>query len=109
MSATISGSTGGGYGRIGTGISGDTRIEMLGKQLKLLTKKIAALNKQLMDCNDPELRKQLIKMIAEVQHEMLMIQQQIAQLQLAAQRRALHVERPSHQMAHAWDDADPGA
>ncbi len=79
--------------------SAQDRISMILKQIKTLRKKVALLQKQLMNEPDPLVRLKLAKEIEDVQRTIQLLERQIAQIEEAEKRRAKIRQEAKHAMA----------
>jgi transposase len=93
MSISISGS--GGTQNVGS----QNQIMRILAQIKGMRKQLVALQKQLRETSDPELQKILFKQIIDMQQMIQMMEQQIAQIEAADQRKAALREQARQQHA----------
>ena len=84
MGLSISGSSRGVTENIGS----QNQIMRILAQIKGMRKQLTALQKQLRETSDPELQKILFKQIIDLQQMIQMMEQQIAQIEAADQRKA---------------------
>lgn len=81
------------------GASAQDRIGMILKQIKTLRKRVAQLQKLLLNEPDPTVRLKLSKEIDDVQRTIQLLERQIAQIEEAEKRRAKIRQEAKHTMA----------
>jgi|SRR5471032_937747 len=81
------------------GASAQDRISMILKQIKTLRKRVAQLQKLLLNEPDPMVRLKLSKEIDDVQRTIQLLERQIAQIEEAEKRRAKIRQEARHAMA----------
>ncbi|WP_332851806.1 FlxA-like family protein [Duganella sp. S19_KUP01_CR8] len=86
--------------------SAQDQISTILKSIKTLRKKVALLQKQLMNAPDPATRLQLAKEIEDLQRTIQLLERQIAQIEEAEQRRAKVRQEARHAMAAESAAAD---
>lgn len=69
-------------------VGSQNQIMRIVAQIKGMRKQLVALQKQLRETSDPELQKILFKQIIDLQQMIQMMEQQIAQIEAADQRKA---------------------
>lgn len=84
VSSVLSGSA----RRTDLSVSAQDQISMILKSIKGLRKKVALLQKQLMNEPDPQARLLLSKQIQDLQNTIALLERQIAQIEEAEKRRA---------------------
>lgn len=95
----VSSVTSGGTHRMELGVNAQDQINMLLKQIKTLRKRVAQLQKQMMNEPDPAVRLQLSKEIIDVERTIQLLERQIMQIEEAERRRAKAREEAQHAMA----------
>lgn len=79
-------------------VSAQDQISMILKSIKGLRKKVALLQKQLMNEPDPQARLLLSKQIQDLQNTIALLERQIAQIEEAERRRAQMREHAQRDM-----------
>lgn len=79
--------------RFGASVSAQDQIGMILKQVKTLRKKIADLQKQLMEATDPKVRMELMREIQDLVQMAQTLEQQITQIEMGEKRKAAHREQ----------------
>lgn len=95
----VSSVTSGGSRRTELGVSAQDQISMILKQIKTLRKRVAQLQKLLMNEPDPAARRQLSKEIIDVERTIQLLERQIAQIEETERRRARAREHAQALMA----------
>ncbi|GJJ02994.1 hypothetical protein RugamoR64_35320 [Duganella rhizosphaerae] len=79
--------------------SAQDQISTILKSIKTLRKKVALLQKQLMNTTDPATRLTLAKEIEDLQRTIQLLERQIVQIEEAEKRRARNRQEARHAMA----------
>jgi transposase len=93
MSLSISGSSG------TQNVSSQNQIMRILAQIKGMRKQLVGLQKQLRETSDPQMQKILFKQIIDLQQMIQMMEQQIAQIEAADQRKAALREQAKQEHA----------
>jgi len=86
----IAASNGGGAARVAGNSGAQGQLGMLSGQIKTLLKKLTQLQKQLMNATGPADRMALIKEIADLELDIQLLQEQVAQIEQNEQQKAQH-------------------
>nr|WP_315393961.1 FlxA-like family protein [uncultured Duganella sp.] len=92
-------SIGSGAGGVTNSVGAQSQIGRIMAQIKGVRKQLESLQKQLRETSDPELQKLLFKQIFDLQRTIQMMEQQIAQIEAAEQRKAADRQHDKHQPA----------
>lgn len=87
---SIATSNGGGGARVAGSSGAPGQISMLFSQIKTLLKKLTQLQKQLMETTGAADRMTLIKEIADLERDIQLLQEQVAQIEQNEQQKARH-------------------